>query len=54
VYKYNKHREWESHVHVDEQKANNGVNPAFIAIKQGNLPMLKLLCTYGADMNIEC
>lgn len=46
---YNNSRRWEQAIDVDEQKKDDGVTAVFIAVKQKNLPILKILRKYGAD-----
>lgn len=44
-------RKWEEKIDVDEQKNDDGMTAVFIAIKEKNLPILKILRKYGADFN---
>lgn len=46
-------RDWESAIDIDEQKNDGGMNALFIAIKEKNLDMLKLLRKYGADFSMS-
>lgn len=46
-------KQWESVIEPDEQKNDGGMNSVFIAIKEKNLDMLKILRHYGADFSMS-
>lgn len=50
---FNKMKQWESVIEPDEQKNDGGMNSVFIAIKEKNLDMLKILRHYGADFSMS-
>ena len=52
VIEWNKIRKWEQNIDVDEQKNEQGIAAIHLAIKENNLPILKILYKYGADFGL--
>ena len=50
---FNRMKNWENMIEPDEQKNDGGMNAVFIAIKEKNLEMLKILRHYGADFSMS-